>query len=275
MLDRMMFQSISAFTILLALSFSSLAMARPDYASFFKNQDACFVISDAKSGRIVDEYNPDRCQERFSPYSTFKIAAALMAFEKGILKNENQIIKWDRVHRSPPDLNQDQTPATWMRNSIVWVTQWLTPKLTLPTINQYLKEFNYGNQDFSGGLKNAWIDSTLKISAREQVGFLIRLWGGSLNLNKRSMDLTKQIIRLKSFSNGVELYGKTGTGCICKTCIEHPAKMIGWFVGVWKRPSGDLIFAANATDLKIETKPAGPRLKATVISLLENSEFRK
>lgn len=103
---------------LVFLLFSISVSAETDFKNVFNDRDACFLISDLKTGEILTEYNPTRCQERVTPCSSFKIAAALMAFEKNVLKDENQIIKWDRIQHSRKEENRDQTPLTWMSDSV-------------------------------------------------------------------------------------------------------------------------------------------------------------
>jgi beta-lactamase class D len=253
----------------LLLFFSARLNAATDFKKVFSDRDACFMISDLETGKVIAEYNSERCKERFTPCSSFKIAAALMAFEKGILKDENQIIKWDGIKHNRPEENRDQTPLTWMSNSVKWVTEWIMPQLGEKTIQQYLEKFKYGNKDFSGGLKDAWVTSSLKISAQEQVLFLSRLWKNDLGLSKKTTELTKKIIFIKKIGNS-ELYGKTGTGCLVgHNCMERPDKMIGTFVGVLKTGSKTYVFASNASDLKDQQEPAGPRLRNTVIEIFK------
>jgi beta-lactamase class D len=255
--------------VLLLVCLSSAAFAEVDFKKSFSDRDACFLVSDLKTGKTVAEYNPKRCAERFSPCSTFKVAASVMAYEKGILKDENQIIKWDGTKRSRPEENQDQTPVTWMKESIKWVTEWIMPQLGEKNIQRFLDTFNYGNKDFSGGMKDAWVTSSLKISAREQTAFISKLWKDELLVSKNASDLTRKIIFVKKLGENSELYGKTGTGCLVgHACMDRPDKMIGWFVGVLKNKSDTYIIAGNASDLKPQERPAGPRMRATAIELL-------
>lgn len=258
--------------ILLIAAFSSLqalALSESDFKNEFGARDGCFVVSDLHTGQVVAKYNAKRCGERFSPCSSFKVASALMAFDKGILKDEHQIIKWDGKKRDRSELNQDQTPFSWMSNSAKWVTEWIMPQLGAETIQKYLTAFDYGNKDFSDGLKDAWVTSSLKISAHEQLTFFQNFWKGALPISSRSVDLTKKIIFIKKLGSSSELYGKTGTGCLNgHECMERADKMLGWFVGVLKTRSGDYVFAANASDLVPQERPAGPRIRDTTIEIL-------
>jgi beta-lactamase class D len=241
-----------------------------DLKSEFGNRDACLIMTDLSSAKTVIQYNQERCNLRLSPCSSFKIPIALMAFEQGILKAETQVIKWDGKVRGRKELNQDQTPLTWMSHSAMWVTQWITPQLGSKAITNFLDKFVYGNKDVSGGIIDAWQTSTLKISAYEQLNFISKLWTNELPVSKRAVDLTKRIIFIKDLDNGSKLYGKTGTGCLQgRECMNKPDKMIGWFVGVVENGNKRFAFVANASDLKPEKMPAGPRLRQTVIEIIE------
>lgn len=267
---------IVAFSIPFFTSLNLFALSDADFKKEFVDRDGCFLISDLKTGKIISEYNSKRCQERFSPCSSFKIAAALMAFEKRVLKDENQVIKWDGVKRERVELNQDQTPYTWMSNSAIWVTSWIMPQLGKDVIQGFLETFSYGNKDFSGPRKEPWQTSSLKISAHEQLAFISKLWKGELPLAKDTIERTKKIILVKKLGKNSELYGKTGTGCLEETaCMDHPDKMIGWFIGVLKNGEAEYAFAANASDLVPQGPPAGPRMRNTTIQILEKMRLVK
>ncbi len=80
----------------------------------------------------------------------------------------------------------------------------------------------------------------------------------------------KACLFIKSFGKNTELYGKTGTGCLSgHTCLERPDKMFGWFIGILKSDSNLYAFAGNASDLKAQGTPAGPRMRETTIEILK------
>ncbi|WP_408097224.1 penicillin-binding transpeptidase domain-containing protein [Peredibacter sp. HCB2-198] len=253
--------------LFLFLLVSHTAFANVDFKKHFSDREACFTISDLNTGKIIAEYNSPRCDERIPPNSSFKIAASLMAFEKGVFKDENQVIKWDGVKRDRPEINQDLTPMTFMSTSAKWVTEWIMPQLGEKTIQSFLEKYKYGNQDFSGGIKTAWVTSSLKISPHEQVNFLTNFWNGKL-ASKRSTDLTKKVMFIKKLGNA-DLYGKTGTGCVKgHGCMQKPGKMFGWFVGVLKNGDKTYVFAGNGIDLKDQKTPGGPRMRDTTMEIL-------
>jgi beta-lactamase class D len=250
------------------------AFGKSDRKAIFEDLGACFKLVQISSGKVIEEINPKICGQRFSPNSTFKIPLALMGFEKSLLKDENQLIKWDWKQYDRKELNQDQTPMTWMDRSVVWVSQWITPQLTESIIQKFLKDFDYGNQDFSGGINKAWLDSSLKISPNEQITFMTKFWKENFPLSKKTFELTKKITFIKKLDSKAELFGKTGTGCRSEGCDKSPGLMQGWFIGILKTQKDAYAFAAYMADKKIESAPAGPRIRSVVTQVLNEWDLK-
>jgi beta-lactamase class D len=219
----------------------------------FEGLDACFILYNLKTRKIEKVVGETRCRERVAPCSTFKVPLAVMAFDSEVLKDENTLYKWDGVDRGIAAWNRDHTAAGWMRESVVWYSQELTPKIGAEKISSYLKKFQYGTQDFSGGLKDAWLThapfinekphNTLKISAYEQLDFMKKLWTNSLPASPRAMDLTKKITFLETSENGVILNGKTGSGF-----VENSGRRLGWFVSHLQKGNEEYISVLSFTD---------------------------
>ena len=254
--------------ILLALILSSSlctqsnALPAKNYSQLFKPYEACFLLYDLNQEKLISEYNPKkRCQERLSPDSTFKIALSLMAFNEDLMQQDT-VFKWDGHKASLPNWNQDQTPQSWLKYSTVWVSQRLTPKLGYSHIKNYLALFHYGNQDFSGdpgkanGLQYAWLSSSLKISAQEQLQFLKAFLKHQLPLHESAIENTKKNLYLGQLAQGAALYGKTGSGRHGHNEREtNPSRLRdGWFVGFIEKGEQRYIFVSNLTD-KIPLKP--------------------
>jgi beta-lactamase class D len=178
-------------------------------------EESCYLVADAKSGRAV-EAGGALCKERLPPCSTFKLPLAVMAIDAGIL-DEKTILKWDKTPQHLKAWEQDADAAAWLRESIVWFSQRLTSQLGMARVQKYLDEFAYGNRDFTGGLTTAWLESTLKISAEEQLALLLRLQQGRL-----LPDAARRAIALLPGEG--EVRGKTGS------CADEKVR-IGWYVG--------------------------------------------
>ena len=122
-------------------------------------------------------------------------------------------------------------------------------------ITNYLAEFDYGNQDISGGLTNFWLGSSLKISANEQIEFLKKLWRNQLPVSTRAMTLTKKIIPLDISPSGARLNGKTGSHTTDKSAL-------GWFVGHLDSKEGEYLFAVNYTQDNPQPEKLPPGMTA-------------
>ncbi len=207
----------------------------------FGGRDGCLLMLELKSGKVLREINPRRCQQRFSPCSTFKVAAAAMAFDAGIMETDRRF-GWDGTVDPRPECNQDQTPASWMEHSVIWVTQVLTRELGLASVKRYLKDFEYGNQDFSGGLTQAWLTSSLRISAREQAQFMRRLLLGQLPILPTAQRQTVGIL-VRQQSPRASLAGKTGSGRL------PGGRQLGWYIGHLRTHRGqEAVVVINTTD---------------------------
>jgi beta-lactamase class D len=243
----------------------------------FPQKDVCYLLYDLKTGQYVDTHNEKRCEEKLPACSTFKVALSVMGYDSGILKDEsNPVFKWDGVKRVIDPWNKDQTPTSWMRESAVWVSQEMTPKLGMQKIQTYLNDFDYGNRDFSGGLKYSWLtparfinesmQNTLKISGYDQVKFLTKLWRGELKASEKAQAFTKSIMSHDISPKGSVLVGKTGSGFT----DENQEYRIGWFVGHVQKDMNEYIVVINFTDK--QKQPAatygGREAKESALKLL-------
>jgi beta-lactamase class D len=227
--------------VLLLMHGTGISWALPPMGSDpFEGRDGCFLIVQLADGSVVDQLKPQRCKERFSPCSTFKVAAAAMAYDQGIL-DEKSVFHWDGRDYGREACNRDQTARTWIADSVVWVTQQLTAKMGIDRVTNYLDEFHYGNGDMTGGIEKAWLTSSLKISAAEQVEFLRRLWLDKLPLSLDAQARTRELILLEKKGDD-SLHGKTGSGMV------GTKRQLGWFVGHLRHGVKDYIFALNMTD---------------------------
>lgn len=198
--------------------------------------DACFVMLDLESGEYL-RVNPERCAERLSPCSTFKIPNSLIALETGVLEDENSEIKWDGRKRARETWNQDQTLASAVKYSAVWYFQEVAGRIGAERMAEYLGKIGYGNGDISGGLKRFWLADSLKISADEQVEFLARMLKRELPFSERNVEIVVKILRQDDVAG--KLYGKTGSGR-----LEGETR-IGWFVGFVELEGNFKVFALD------------------------------
>ncbi len=223
------------------------------------------------TNEIVVELGPN-INEGMSPCSTFKIPLSLMGYDAGILKDEKTPIwdfqdgydDWLESWRAP------QSPQSWMKHSCVWYSKILALRLGMEQIQKYLILMEYGNKDISGGLGQpgptnvAWINSSLKISPKEQVDFIQKMVIGKLPISPDSIQMTNAILFKEVFSEGWKLFGKTGwsgsdIGKDGKT-LEH-----GWFVGWIEKDQNFYPFAYLIREKKINLDQRIPRVKQLLL----------
>jgi len=241
------------------LAVSSLPAADPDFAKLFAGRDGCFELYDLKAGTLVLRSNPERCALRTSPCSTFKVPLSLMAFDRGILVDENSAMKWDGTKSGRDAWDRDQTAATWMQNSVVWFSKRLTPQLGMEGVKAYLAKFDFGNRDTSGGLTQFWLESSLLISPDEQLRFWQRFWREELPVSKHAFEMTKKITFVETSPAGWTLHGKTGSGSIGLGGPRGKGMLwLGWFAGHVQKGDREYLFVTSYSD----RTPSGDRRPA-------------
>lgn len=150
-----------------------------------------FLVVNPRTNQIILQLG-SHVHQRVSPCSTFKITLALIGFDSGILQDQNApnwsfeegYVAYKESWKAP------QTPLSWMQTSCIWYSQRLAAQLGLGTLKTYLSSMEYGNQDMSGGLTNAWLDSSLKISPAEQVSFIQRMIQQDICIRPTAIELT-------------------------------------------------------------------------------------
>jgi len=237
-----MFKFILLFCTLL-LSSSSWADSTSLCLSSDKN--CTFVL--ARDTQNLVTVNPSRAQHRFSPFSTFKIANALIALERGIIKDTEQILTFDKTKYVP----QTWWPAVWklpqynlkiaFKYSMVAVFRQLAFDIGQQGMAEQVKRLNYGNGDISSGLDDFWLGGSLQISAVEQVALLQDIYHNRLGLKTSTLTALKDIMLVEETSD-YKLYAKTGAGRLGNS------SMLGWYVGFVENKQGVFYFALNITE---------------------------
>lgn len=248
------------------------ALAWRDGAIPLHGELSCTVIADAATGaRLVQE---GQCDERVTPASTFNIAVSLMGYDSGILVDEHTpalpfkqgYADWNPLWRATTD------PSSWLERSVLWYAQQVTVGLGPDRFARYVRQFGYGNGDLSGDggserkLALAWVNSSLRISASEQVDFLARMLGGRLQLAPGAFEKTARIMPSQILGNGWQVHGKTGTANpVLRGGRDDESRQYGWYVGWAEKDGRKLVFARLKLDAR-QQKAAGLRAKQAFLS---------
>lgn len=213
--------------IFLLIALSSLAFcATPNFGTY----EGTAVILDVNSSQ--EEIYGTFATERLNPCSTFKILNSLIALDTHVVKDENEIIPWDKQIRTYDFWNKDHSMRSAIAVSTVWFYQELARRIGAERMQAGVEKAHYGNHDTAKTLIDFWLsDGSLKISPQEQVIFLAKLMENSLPFSQRAMSIVKDILVIEK-NEHFTFAGKTGS-----------CGGIGWFVGFIEEPQSTHVFA--------------------------------
>ncbi len=226
------------FSVILIIMSFSVAADDKDISQLYDDAkiDGTLLIQ-SFDGRIEYQHNTSKIDEGYIPASTFKIPNTLIALEEGVIKDQFEVIKWDGVERQFVPWNQDQTLATAFSRSCVWCYQRFSLKVGDTKYKQYLVDFDYGNRKTGSDVSTFWLDGQLRISVREQVNFLRKVYLEQLPIKHRNFQILKDIM-LAEQKLEYKIWAKTGWQ------DEH-----GWYVG-YIETHGKIWFFANHIEIK-------------------------
>lgn len=162
------------------------------------------------------------------PASTFKMLNTLIALETGVIKDENEIVKWsgqtDTVkYGFRPDIYHDMNLKEAFKVSAVWVYLKYAEEIGRSCYQDFLKRSHYGNCDLSVDDPDFWNFGKLAVSPVDQINFLKGLYEETLPFSARSFEIVKRIM-IEEQTDSYVLRGKTGW-------TRDGGKDTGWWVG--------------------------------------------
>ncbi|WP_261387790.1 penicillin-binding transpeptidase domain-containing protein [Chitinophaga pinensis] len=148
------------------------------------------------------------------PASTFKVINLLIALETGVIKNENEVVKWvgatDTVlYGYRPDIYHDMTVKEAFQVSAGWVFIELAKKIGRKRYRTYLERCHYGNGDLSEKGADFWNFGNFGVSPRNQVELLVKVFENKLPFSQRNIDILKRVMVTED-TDGHVIRSKTG-----------------------------------------------------------------
>lgn len=208
------------------------------------NLRGSILIYDAQK----DEYFSNdfkHAETGFIPASTFKIINSIIGLETGVLKDENRLFKWDGKPRMLKTWEADLTLAEAYKVSCVPCYQEVAREIGTERMNEYLKKLEYGNMEIADSMIDIfWLEGEFKISQKQQINFLKRLYNKELPISERTFNIMRKIMLLDE-NEDYKLSGKTGWGI-------RNGNNIGWFVGFVEKGDNIYYVATNVTPLNQE-----------------------
>ncbi|MEB7779995.1 beta-lactam sensor/signal transducer MecR1 [Mammaliicoccus fleurettii] len=230
-------------------------------APYFKEFDGSFVLYNERE-QAYSIYNEPESKQRYSPNSTYKIYLALMAFDQNLLSLNHTEQQWDKHQYPFKEWNQDQNLNSSMKYSVNWYYENLNKHLRQDEVKSYLDQIEYGNEEISGN-ENYWNESSLKISAIEQVNLLKNMKQHNMHFDNKAIEKVENSMTLKQ-KDTYKYVGKTGTG------IVNHKEANGWFVGYVETKDNTYYFA---THLKGEDNANGEKSQQISERILKEMEL--
>jgi beta-lactamase class D len=197
------------------------------YSEYFGSYSGCaLIVSRDRHGESRLDYGGERCEQRMSPCSTFKIPNALIGLQQGVVDGPAHLKEWDGTIHSREQNNRDHTLASAIDNSVVWYFQSLARDVGTQQMQAWLERLEYGNHDISSGIDRFWLSGSLEISAQEELDFLVSLKHQTLPFRPEVQSQVTEMLKQDSDLPGT-LHAKTGS-CLGPegAGLDH-----GWFIG--------------------------------------------
>lgn len=194
---------------------------RPDLARYFKEAgvSGTWVVLDSATSKltVVDRR---RAERRYSPASTFKIPNSLIALESGAVKDIDEILPHGGGTYKRKEWERDMNLRDAIRVSHLPIYRGVARRIGLARMNEWIARLHYGNETLGTEVDQFWVNDKLRISAVEQVRFLMRLAQRSLPMSQRSQDMVHDITLIEQ-TPAHALHAKTGW-------YEAPSLSLGW-----------------------------------------------
>lgn len=183
--------------------------------------------------------------QRHGPFSSFKIPHTLIALETGAAKSIDEFIEWDQEKYPaksfwPETWKKSHTLASAYKHSAVWYYKALVPRIQPAEYKKWLAKFQYGNQTFTPGSQEFWLDNELQISPVEQVEFINCLLKNRCGVKTKYFEAF-EFAALQETKDGLSLYAKTGASPVDPKNFDGAFE--GWYVGYVKDNAGKPVAA--------------------------------
>ena len=222
-----------------------------DWSDYFGGLNGTAIIYDPSASQYTI-YNPDLAVTRSSPCSTFKIISSLIGLESGIINPENSTRTWSGEIFWNEDWNRDIDFREAFRTSCVWYYRQVIDDIGAERMQEELDKLQYGNCDISDwegrlntnnsnrALTGFWIESSLKISPKEQTEVMERIFGSDSVYSEETRNGLKQVMLVPE-QDGADLsiYGKIGMGKTDGIVVD------AWFTGFAESGAGNLYFCVR------------------------------
>ncbi|MFT4106892.1 MAG: penicillin-binding transpeptidase domain-containing protein [Lacrimispora sp.] len=228
-----------------------------DLKAYFNGINGCAVFFRPTRNEYL-VYNESLCNQPSSPCSTFKIVSSLIGLQEGEIVPGNSL-PWSGEKYWNDAWNKDINFQEAFQTSCVWYFREIINRVGKEATEEALQKLEYGNSDISDwegrlntnnsnrDLTGFWLESSLKISPRQQVDVLARIFQGESFFAEEHTKTVKDVMKIETGDTDITLYGKTGMGKIDGKCVD------AWFVGFFEIEGEAIYFAVRLDDPENKT----------------------
>jgi len=231
--------------IIFTLLYSALATGQVDMVTPFQkcNVQGSTTIYDYKNKKWIFSNIID-ANKGTLPASTFKIINLLITLESGVIKDENEIVKFTEKQDTTrygyrPDIYHEMTVKKAFEVSAGWVFVELAKRIGKEKYRHDLKVCKYGNGNLTEKGVDFWNFGSFAVSPRNQIEFLIHVYEEKTPFSKRNIAILKEVMITEKSKNYI-IRSKTGW-------TRANGNDIGWWVGYVERKDNVYFFATRLT----------------------------
>ncbi|WP_373263570.1 penicillin-binding transpeptidase domain-containing protein [Hungatella hathewayi] len=252
------------------------SIIEPDWSHHFKGLNGAAVFYNPTECKTMI-YNPELATIRRSPCSTFKIISSLIGLENGFIDPIDSVRSWSGESFWNEAWNKDIDFPEAFRTSCVWYFRKVIDDIGPDLLQTELNRLQYGNCDISDwegrlntnnnnrALTGFWIESSLKISASEQIRVMERIFGPDTVYHAETIQQLKQVMLVTDQDEtGFPVYGKTGLGKMAGVAVDS------WFTGFADTHNGIVYFSVYLGETE-GAEVSSSRAKEIALQIL--SEF--
>lgn len=218
-------------------------------------------------GGVIAIYDPARGSLKVSdmrrattaavPASTFKVPAALIALDLGIIRDpDRDVIAYEGEPFFIESCNRDQSLATALQRSCVPVFSRLARMIGDERLAAGLRQLGFGNAAATGTFPY-WLRGDMRITPLEQVAFMDRLRMGTHPVAASAQRMVTDMIELER-NGDLVIRGKTGW--------STAGAGVGWLVGWAEKGAEARVFAVNLEMKQMAQAPLRLKIVKAVLA---------
>lgn len=248
-----------------------------DLKKYFDDLNGTIIFYNPENEKYI-VYNEQLSEKPSSPCSTFKIFSTYVGLLTNHIDPENSLRRWNGTKYWMNEWNRDIDLDNAFKYSCVWYYRRVIDDIGQETMQQYLNEYNYGNKDISDwkgdlntnepsyDLKGFWIESSLKISPKEQTQVISKIFADLQKANNQAVinEMKHVMLAYENTDQNLKIYGKTGYGVV----NDEPAD--AWFVGMYEINGKTNYFALRLDNPK-NAESTSVKAKEIAINIIKDN----